>query len=157
MLAGQSAHAGHWTKEALNHFDAPDPFTPLSAREQPVEGRGTGPVTPEVGASPTVHFGIHPGKCPMVGAARTMGQRLPPPRTDPLAKPDLEQPRLSRCSHSTHWTRKARAAARCISVDFEQKCSARRKPAGRSVFARAVARASLPNPESKRSGARTGT
>jgi hypothetical protein len=33
MLAGQSAHAGHWTKEALNHFDAMGSVMPLSARD----------------------------------------------------------------------------------------------------------------------------
>jgi hypothetical protein len=73
MLAGQSAHAGHGTKEALNHFDAPGSVAPLTARDQPFERRGTDPVTREVGASPTVHLGVHPGKFPIVGAARTDG------------------------------------------------------------------------------------
>lgn len=49
---------------------------PLSAREQLVEGRGTGSVTREVGASPTVHFGVLPGKCPMVGTTRTDGAEV---------------------------------------------------------------------------------
>ena len=76
MLAGQSEHAGRRTKEALNHFDAPGSVTLLSAHDQPVGRRGTGPVTREVGASPTVHLGVHPGKFPMVGAARTDGAEV---------------------------------------------------------------------------------
>jgi hypothetical protein len=84
MLAGQSAHSGPWIRKDLNHPEAPASVTSPPNRDQPIRRRGNVPVTREVGATPTVHLGIHPGKSRMVGAAQTDGAEV---ATNPRCQP----------------------------------------------------------------------